>query len=82
MSATTTTEDGYAIFIGNDLHYVSTTADTEDEAYSEYAQEVGFDRSVYPMDSEDVTFHYIPATKMGEWEDATINDHPVVNHPL
>jgi len=81
MSATTTTTDGYAIFIGTDLHYVS-TADSEDEAYSEYAQDTGFDRSVYPMDSEDVGFHYIPATDMGKWQEATMNDHPIVNHPL
>lgn len=74
----TTTEGGYAIFIGTDLHYVSTTADSEDEAYSEYAQEVGFDRSVYPMDSEDVTFHYISPDRMDRWEDATKDDHPFV----
>jgi len=76
-----TTTDGYAIFIGTTLHYVS-TANSRDAAYSEYAQEVGFDRSVYPMDRDDVGFHYIPATEMDEWEDATANDYPTVNHPL
>lgn len=73
--------DGYAIFIGTDLHYVS-TADSRDEAYGEYAQAVGFDRSVYPMESEDVGFHYIPATDMEDWRGATLTDHPTVNHPL
>ena len=73
--------DGYAIFIGTDLHFVS-TANTRDEAYGEYAEEVGFDRSVYPMESDDVGFHYIPATDMDKWQEATANDYPTVNHPL
>jgi hypothetical protein len=73
--------DGYAIFIGTDLHYVS-TANSRDEAYGEMAEEVGFDRSVYPMDRDEVGFHYIPATDMDKWKEATANDYPTVNHPL
>ncbi len=73
--------DGYAIFIGTTLHYVS-TANSRDEAYGDYAQAVGFDRSVYSMDRDEVGFHYIPATDMEDWQEATMNDHPIVNHPL
>lgn len=73
--------DGYAIFIDAKLHYVS-TADSRDEAYEEMAEEIGFDRSVYPMDRDKVSFHYIPATDMDKWEEATANDYPTVNHPL
>ena len=71
----------YANFIGSELHYVS-TANSRDEAYGEYAEEVGFDRSVYTMESDDVGFHYIPATDMDKWQEATANDYPTVNHPL
>lgn len=73
--------DGYAIFIGSTLHYVS-KADSRDEAYGEYAEDIGFDRSVYPMDRDEVGFHYIPPTDMEKWESATANDYPTVNHPL
>lgn len=73
--------DGYAIFIGTTLHYVS-TADNREEAYSEYAKELQFDRSVYPMERDEVGFHYIPATDMEKWQKATANDYPNVNHPL
>jgi hypothetical protein len=73
--------DGYAIFIGTTLHYVS-TANSRDEAYGEMAEDVGFDRSVYPMDRDEVGFHYIPATDMDKWQEATMNDYPTVNHPL
>jgi hypothetical protein len=73
--------DGYAIFANGTLQYVS-TADTRDEAYGEYAEDVGFDRGVYPMTSDGVSFHYIPPTDMEKWEDADVHDHPVVNHPV
>lgn len=73
--------DGYAIFVGGVLHYVS-DADSRDEAYGEYAKDVGFDRSTYPMASNEVGFHYIPPTDMGDWNEATADDHPTVNHPV
>ena len=73
--------DGYAIFVGGVLHHVS-DADTRDRAYSEYAEEVGFDRSAYPMASNEVSFHYIPPTDMEDWEGATADDHPTLNRPV
>jgi hypothetical protein len=73
--------DGYAIFANATLQFVS-TADTRDEAYGEYAEDVGFDRSVYPMIADHIGFHYIPATDMEEWEDADVYGHPIVNHPV
>lgn len=73
--------DGYAIFICTTLLYVS-TANSRDEAYGEMAEDVGFDRSVYPMDRDEVGFHYIPATDMDKWKEATANNYPTVNHPL
>lgn len=76
-----TRTDGYAIFVNGSLDYVSTAA-SRDEAYREYAMEVGFDRRTYPMTSDGVSFHYIPATDMEEWEDADASGHPVVNHPV
>jgi len=75
-----TETDGYAIFVNGTLHYIS-NEDTRDEAYEEYAQDVGFDRSVYPMTADRISFHYIPTTDMEDWEDASANDHPNVNHP-
>jgi len=53
-----------------------------DEAYGEYAGEVRFDWSTYPMTPDDIFFHYISVTEMGEWEDADAYDYPLVNHPL
>jgi len=72
-----TNTDGYAIFANTTLQYVS-TANTRDGAYAEYAEDVGFDRNMYPMDSDNVFFHYIPATEMEEWEDADAYNHPTV----
>jgi hypothetical protein len=73
--------DGYAIFVNGVLHYVS-EADSRDEAYSEYAEKHGFDRSTYPMTQDKIGFHYIPPTDMEDWDDATANDYPVVNHSV
>ena len=75
MDTQTTQTAGYAIFANGTLQYVS-TADTRDEAYGEYAEEVGFDRGVYPMASEDVSFYRIPTGDMSEWEEADAYDHP------
>ncbi len=73
MQATQTA--GYAIFADGTLQYVS-TAGSRDEAYGEYAEEVGFDRGVYPMTSGDVSFYRIPTGDMEEWEEADAHNHP------
>jgi len=69
MDTQATQSAGYAIFANGTLQYVS-TAGSRDEAYGEYAEEVGFDRGVHPMASEDISFYRIPAGDMEDWEEA------------